>query len=207
VLQGGMRFGRGSSDSRSKGGAGIAILIAIALVVVAWVLSIFIRFALSRKREYLADAGSVELTKNPDGMISALRKIEGRGELAHASSGIMEMCIDNPRVGFSNMFATHPPIDARVAAIVQYMGGHDPGPIALPDLEEPHPQEGETDEEQDRPAPAGPWGSSTEPQPGGPPGSGSGGEKPFLPSRPPIELGGTAPPVLPPGPWGPREQK
>src|SRR6476659_3674441 len=71
--------GRRSSDDR-KGGAGIAIVIAIALIAVAWILSIVIRFALSRQREYLADAGSVELTKNPDAMISALRKIEGRGE-------------------------------------------------------------------------------------------------------------------------------
>ena len=44
-------------------------------------LSFVIRLALSRSREFLADAGSVELTKNPDAMISALRKIEGRGEL------------------------------------------------------------------------------------------------------------------------------
>jgi heat shock protein HtpX len=73
-----------------------AIVIAIALVAVAWLLSVVIRFALSRKREYLADAGSVELTKDPDAMISALRKIEGRGELRGATSAVMEMCIDNP---------------------------------------------------------------------------------------------------------------
>jgi heat shock protein HtpX len=197
MFQGGMRFGRGSSDSRSKGGAGIAILIAVALVVVAWVLSIVIRFALSRKREYLADAGSVELTKNPDAMISALRKIEGRGELARANSAVMEMCIDNPRVGFSNVFDTHPPIDARVGAIVKFMGGHDPGPIALPDVDEPHDGE----EGEDQAEPAGPWSSSPEQQ--------AGGETPFLPSRPPVELGGPSPPAGPPpvpGPWGPRGQ-
>ena len=200
MFQGGMRFGRGSNDSRSKGGAGVAILIAVALVVVAWVLSIVIRFALSRKREYLADAGSVELTKNPDAMISALRKIEGRGELARANSAVMEMCIDNPRVGFSNVFDTHPPIDARVGAIVKFMGGHDPGPIALPDLDEPHDGE-EGEDGEDRSAPAGPWGSSPEQQPGG--------DKPFLPSRPPVELGSPSPPAGPPpvpGPWGPRGQ-
>ena len=73
---------RSSGSSDKKGGAGIAIIIAIALIVVAWILSVVIRFALSRQREYLADSGSVELTKNPDAMISALRKIEGRGELA-----------------------------------------------------------------------------------------------------------------------------
>ena len=83
LFQGGMRFGRGSSSSDSKGkGAGVAILIAVALIALAWILSVVIRFALSRQREYLADAGSIELTKNPDAMISALRKIEGRGELA-----------------------------------------------------------------------------------------------------------------------------
>ena len=63
----------------------------------AWLLSIVIRFALSRRREFLADAGAVELTKNPDAMISALRKIEGRGELEGATSAVMEMCVDNPR--------------------------------------------------------------------------------------------------------------
>src|SRR5258708_14956724 len=94
----GRRSGGGDSD-RGKGGAGFAIVIAIALVALAWFLSVVIRFALSRKREFLADAGSVELTKNPDAMISALRKIENRGELEVATSGVMEMCIDNPREG------------------------------------------------------------------------------------------------------------
>src|SRR6267378_3220812 len=125
MFQGGFSW-RGSRSSSDRKGAGIAILIAIALIAVAWVLSIVIRFALSRKREYLADAGSVELTKNPDAMISALRKIEGRGELAGATSAVMEMCIDNPRQGFSNVFATHPPIEQRIAAIIKFAGGHDP---------------------------------------------------------------------------------
>ena len=76
-----------SSGDRKGGGAIIAILIAVALIVVAWILSIVIRFALSRRREFLADAGAVELTKNPDAMITALRKIENRGELQRAPSG------------------------------------------------------------------------------------------------------------------------
>ncbi len=193
------RGGRGGGDRK---GAGIAILIAVALVVVAWILSVVIRFALSRKREYLADAGAVELTKNPDAMISALRKIEGRGELEGATSGVMEMCIDNPRTGFSNIFDTHPPIDARVAALVKFAGGHDPGPIALPEPDES--QEGDQEHGQqdgtDPPAQPGPWGGAQE------------GEKPFLPARPPIEIGGTSSgnsdggpaPGSPPGPWGPR---
>src|SRR5215468_8639339 len=101
--------GRRSSDGeedRGKGGNMIALLIAVALIAVAWLLSVMIRFALSRSREFLADAGSVELTKNSDAMISALRKIEGRGELAGATSAVMEMCVDNPRQEFSDLFDT-----------------------------------------------------------------------------------------------------
>ena len=122
---------RSSSSDRKGGGAAIAIVIAVALIVVAWILSIVIRFALSRRREFLADAGAVELTKNPDAMITALRKIENRGELQSAPSAVMEMCIDNPRSGFTDLFATHPSVDARCKAIVEFAGGHDPGPLQL----------------------------------------------------------------------------
>jgi heat shock protein HtpX len=197
VFQGGWRWGGGRSSSgdsdRGKGGGGVAIFIAIGLVAVAWLLSVVIRFALSRKREYLADAGSVELTKDPDAMISALRKIEGRGELEGATSAVMEMCIDNPREGFADLFATHPSVESRVAALVQFAGGHDPGPIALPEEtqgELPQPNE---PEQQEAPAP-GPWSAdapATNPAP-----------KPFLPSEPPVTLGGPIPPGSA-GPWGP----
>ena len=71
----------------ARAAAGFAILIAVALIALAWFLSMVIRFALSRSREFLADAGSVELTKNPDAMISALRKIENRGELRRRDVG------------------------------------------------------------------------------------------------------------------------
>src|SRR6201988_186837 len=125
--------GRSSGDGdRGKGGGFIAILIAVALIALAWFLSVVIRFALSRRREYLADAGAVELTKNPDAMISALRKIENRGELEGATSAVMEMCLDNPREGFADLFATHPSVEARVHALVKYAGGHYMGSLALP---------------------------------------------------------------------------
>src|SRR5262249_45049572 len=130
MFQGGFRWR--SRESGDRRGAAVAMLIALVLIVVAWILSIVIRFSLSRRREYLADAGSVELTKSPGAMISALRKIEGRGELPGATSAVMEMCIDNPREGFSNIFDPHPPIDARGAALVKFAGDHDPGPLGLP---------------------------------------------------------------------------
>jgi heat shock protein HtpX len=189
MFQGGFRFrGRSGDSDRGKGGAVIVVIIAIALIAVAWLLSIVIRFALSRRREFLADAGSVELTKNPDAMISALRKIEGRGELNGATSAVMEMCIDNPREGFADLFATHPSIESRIAAIVQYAGGHDPGPLDLP-------ASGQVDD-QPQPEPE----AEPLPQPSdGPP-------KSFLPDRPPISLGeptAPGPAAPPPGPWGP----
>src|SRR5262245_44380186 len=181
------------SDDRRGDGAGIVVLVAIGLLVVAYLLSFLIRLVLSRSREFLADAGSVELTKNPDAMISALRKIEGRGELPGATSAVMEMCIDNPREGFSNIFDTHPPVDARVAALVKFAGGHDPGPLALP---APGEAEAESDDS-DQPAPAGPWGGSQ-------PVAGSG--EPFLPSRPPVELGSSPSAEGEAGPWGPHRK-
>jgi heat shock protein HtpX len=163
--------GGSSSGSGNKkgGGAAGAIIIAVVLIALAWLLSIVIRFALSRSREYLADAGSVELTKNPDAMIMALRKIEGRGELPGVTSAVMEMCVDNPRSGFADLFASHPPIDSRVAALVQHAGGHDPGPLALPAPEgEPgSAEQAEQKAEQEDRAEGirrgeGPWGQATE---------------------------------------------
>jgi heat shock protein HtpX len=145
--QGGFRY-RSSSSDRKGGGAIAAILIAVVLIIVAWLLSIVVRLALSRSREYLADAGSVELTKNPDAMISALRKIENRGELRGSPSAVMELCVDNPRTGFSDLFATHPSVESRVDKLVHLAGGHDPGPIALPPLED---EESEQAEPEDQP--------------------------------------------------------
>jgi heat shock protein HtpX len=154
-----------SSDSDSKGSGGAAIvviIIAVALIALAWLLSQLVRLALSRSRELLADAGSVELTKNPDAMISALRKIENRGELPGATSAVMELCVDNPREGFSDLFATHPSVDSRVQALVKFAGGHDPGRLALPsDTSDDQLQP--ADGQAPLPSPSGPWGDAKDP--------------------------------------------
>ncbi|MCO5130777.1 MAG: M48 family metallopeptidase [Xanthobacteraceae bacterium] len=186
-----IRFGRSSSsngDRKGGGGAVIAIVIAAAMIALAWMLSQVIRFALSRSREFLADAGAVELTKNPDAMISALRKIENRGELPGATSAVMEMCVDNPREGFADLFATHPSVDARVAALVKFAGGHDPGPLALP-------TEAPATESPAEPPPHGPWSD-----PPAAPTANGGASPPPLPNPIPGPLQG---PLH--GPWGRRE--
>jgi heat shock protein HtpX len=117
-------FGSRKSDHKKKSSGGGALqALAFACIAAAWIFSIAIRFALSRRREYLADADAVELTRNPDAMISALRKIEGKGELEGVPSAVMELCLDNPRSGFTDLFATHPSVDQRVDALVRYAGG------------------------------------------------------------------------------------
>jgi heat shock protein HtpX len=170
------RSSSSSSDRDSKGGGGaiLAIIIAVVLILLAWLLSQVVKLALSRSRELLADAGSVELTKNPDPMITALRKIENRGELEGATSAVMELCVDNPREGFADLFATHPSVDSRVKALVQFAGGHDPGPLALPSEasnETDEPEESAA-EQPASPAPRGPWNNAGTPAgaPAAPPG-------------------------------------
>lgn len=130
MARGPRNVGFGGGSDRKKGGAAAAIAIAVVVMLLVWLLSQVIKFALSRSREYLADAGAAELTKNPDAMIGALVKIRGRGELVGVPSGIMELCVDNPRSGFADLFATHPAIDDRIAALARFAGGHVP---AVPD--------------------------------------------------------------------------
>jgi heat shock protein HtpX len=199
MFQGEFRWGgggRSSDGDKGKGGGGLIIILAIALIAVAWLLSVVIRFALSRRREFLADAGAVELTKNPDAMISALRKIEGRGELVRANSAVMEMCVDNPREGFADLFATHPSVEKRVGALVQFAGGHDPGPLDLAPAEEIQP------------APEGAE-SAEHSAPTSVPSEGHREPGTFLPEKPPVEMGVPSPsnPLPIPSPWGPPDRK
>ncbi len=122
IFRAGVRVG-GHTRSRngdSRGG-GILILIAIAMIVVAYLLALVIRFSLSQKREYLADAGSVDLTRNPDAMISALKKISGRAQV-DAPNDVQQMMVENTQP-FAGVFATHPPIEKRIAALAAYAGG------------------------------------------------------------------------------------
>jgi len=185
------RSSSSSSDSKSSGGgAVIVIIIAVVLIVVAWLMSQVVKLALSRSREYLADAGSVELTKNPDAMISALRKIEHRGELPGATSAVMELCVDNPREGFADLFATHPSVQSRVDALVKFAGGHDPGPLPPPTDETEEP-EAQADQQDPPPLRQGPWNDA----------GGSAGPPP-VPAPSPAGTAAGNPTDNPMGPWG-----
>lgn len=120
------RASRDDGERRGGGGAGLAIVLALAVIALSWGLSVLIRFAISRSREYLADAGSVELTKNPDAMISALRKIEAHATIPDMPSRMGAFFIESPAVDSeTGWLATHPSVDDRVAALVDYAGGHD----------------------------------------------------------------------------------
>jgi heat shock protein HtpX len=125
-----------SSDDAKKGG-GLAILVGVVVIAISWFLAIVIRLSLSRSREYLADAGAVELTKNPDAMISALLKIAGRADIEGVPSGVMDMCFENDPDDFADLFSTHPSVTKRVQALVQTAGGRVPlAPLGPPKMAE-----------------------------------------------------------------------
>lgn len=126
-------------DDRGASGA-VIVLVALAILLVGYVLAIVIRFALSRKREYLADAGSVELTKNPEAMMRALVRISGHDAIPGLPGEMAQMCIEN-NASFLGIFATHPSIEDRIRAISEMT--NTPVPALTPEA---------------APVPKGPWG-------------------------------------------------
>ena len=120
-----LRFaGRGKRDSK---GSGSIILIAIVVTAIAYLISILLRFGISRRREYMADAGSAEMTKKPFALASALKKISGDPFIeAVESRDIAQLFIDNPQVSnrksgsWDNLFSSHPPIEKRIALLEQF---------------------------------------------------------------------------------------
>jgi len=117
-------FGSGSrykSKSSDKGGQAqiIIMVVAIALAILGPIMAQFMYFAISRKREYLADASAVRLTRYPDGLASALEKISGTNlDLKTANKVTAPMYIVNPLkkkgMQISNLSSTHPPITERI---------------------------------------------------------------------------------------------
>ena len=128
----GMWFGGGRSRSRRSGGgesAGIIAVIAIVLAILAPILAQLIYFAISRKREYLADASGAVFTRYPEGLASALEKIASAPrQVAHATRATAPMYIVNPLAkagaAAARATATHPPIAERIK-ILRSMGSAD----------------------------------------------------------------------------------
>lgn len=120
-----MRFG---NVSRGRKGSGLAMVIALILATIGYIIASLFRFALSRKREYLADGGSAELTRNPRALASALRKISGDPTIeAVKRNDVAQMFIENPRKelknsseSFTTLFATHPPIEKRIEILENF---------------------------------------------------------------------------------------
>jgi len=119
LFGGGRRRGKG--DNR-------AMLIAMVIAIVAYLLSMLFRFALSRKREYMADSGAAEMTRNPRALASALRKIAGNYQVKGVKSDdVAELFIENRpdkssgiMSSISGLFATHPPIEKRIEILENF---------------------------------------------------------------------------------------
>ena len=104
-----------------KGGGALIMVVVIIVAAVVYFLSILFKLALSRSREYMADAGAVEMTHNSLALASALRKISGHSTLEEVQNDeVKELFIDYKAEGFFALFATHPPIEKRIAVLEQY---------------------------------------------------------------------------------------
>jgi len=122
-----IRFSGLRSSGKGKKDGGYIILVALALAAIGYFLSTLFRFALSKKREYLADSGSVEMTKNPLALASALEKIATDPRIeAVEQRDVAQLFIDNPREkrkmfsSVASLFSTHPPIDKRISLLRQF---------------------------------------------------------------------------------------
>ena len=121
-LRGFIRGKDSDRDDNSKGNTIVAI-IGLVLLIISPIISSLIQLAVSRRREYLADATAIEFTRNPDALVSALLKISNdNSKLDVASKSNAYMYIENPYVekrkkSASSLFSTHPTIEERISAI------------------------------------------------------------------------------------------
>lgn len=126
---GGRGMRRSTSESKGPGGAIAIVLLVVAVVlaILAPIVARIIQMAYSRQREYLADAGAVELTRNPEGLASALLKLSDDADplVDTANRGTAHLYIVNPlrkmresHQSIDSMFVSHPPIKERVARLL-----------------------------------------------------------------------------------------
>ncbi len=158
-----------SKESSGNNAGAIIIVIGIVIIVIAGALSLALRSALSRNREFLADAGAVQITGDADAMILALRKVAIQPDLPGLPGQVQAMLLEHPKGSRGgSIWATHPPIEARIEALVTFAGGRDPGPV-VEAVSTPAP-EPDPDKTIVTPSPSSPWGHSLpQPVPGLPP--------------------------------------
>lgn len=142
-----LRHGYVHSGRNKKGGGGMILLGILLVLWAGYLASLLMRFMLSRRREFMADARAVTMTKNPEAMMSALLRIAGKDRIPAAPADIGLMCIENS-APFLGLFATHPPIEARVKAISSLTGVSVPAAHSLPPVRA---------EDRGIPAHANPW--------------------------------------------------
>ncbi|MDR3191175.1 MAG: zinc metalloprotease HtpX [Lactobacillaceae bacterium] len=113
--------GRSRNDRDGNGSNLIGIAISVVVMIAAPLLATIVQMAISRNREYLADAGAVELTRNPEGLINALEKISSSEPMSpgNVSAESAALYISNPLKsgGMNELFSTHPPMEKRIAAL------------------------------------------------------------------------------------------
>lgn len=112
-------WGKRSNDNNKQGGA-IIMIIGLVLAILSPLFAKLIQLAVSRKREYLADASGALLTRYPEGLARALEKINRQNQpLRRANKATAHLYISNPfsAAKVSNLFSTHPPIEKRVAVL------------------------------------------------------------------------------------------
>lgn len=114
------------SNDKNGGGAILIILLTLIVAIIGYFFATLMRFAISRKREYMADAGAAEMTRHPKALASALRKISKDPNIeAVKTDEVAQLFIDHPlknkrATGLSGLFATHPPIEKRIAILEQF---------------------------------------------------------------------------------------
>jgi len=118
-------FWGGSRRSKDNKLQGIMMIVGIVLALLSPFIALLIRMAISRKREYLADATAAMITRYPEGLASALEKIAGdTAPLENANKALAHLYIANPLKSnfINNMFATHPPIKERIRVLRSMIG-------------------------------------------------------------------------------------
>lgn len=117
----------GGMGRQNRNNNALVLIAMIAVTAIAYLISMIIRFSISRSREYMADAGAAEMTRNPLALASALKKISENSNIESVQNeSVAQLFIDHPvkkeksSFSFQSLFATHPPIEKRIKVLEDY---------------------------------------------------------------------------------------